>query len=403
MLIVGGAVDGAGTECVRLAQAHGLRVIVTEAEEKVAGAGRAVELADLAVPLDRRDVDGHVAWATANAQREAIVGVYCFREYAVPTTAAVAEALGLPGSPVTSALLVRDKFRCRERLRAAGFPQPRGTMCTGPDDTVAFARRVAGPWVVKPNDAHGSLGVTVVHRAEDLPAAVDALPPAHRTSFLVEEFQPGDEYSAEGVFVDGEPRVLVLTRETPIRDTIVVEELTMPAPLPADLAARARRVVEDGLRAVGLSFGTFHVEFWIDGETVVLGEVHNRPAGAPRGMSIQMIEAVTGVNVHGVVFAQLLGRTPRLDREARAGAATLLDVYAPPGRVQAGLAVETVTADPTCLGLYVSVRPGDQVPPIRQAGDMPAVLVAVGESVEDSRKNAARLADLLSLTTQPPN
>ncbi|SES03037.1 Biotin carboxylase [Streptomyces sp. yr375] len=403
LLLVGGAIEGAGTECVRLAKEYGFRVVVTETEKQLAAASGVVAQADLAVPLDRQDAEGHIAWARRQAERENITAVYGFREYAVPTTAAVADALGVPGNPPAAARLVRDKYACRERLRSHGFSQPRVVRCSSAEDARDFASRFPGPWVVKPNNAHGSLGVTVVRESAGFAAAVDALPAAHRASFLVEEYQRGTEYSAEGVFIGTDPHVLVLTTKSLLQGTVVEEELTMPAPLPQDVAGRARAAVESALRAVGLTFGAFHVEFWLDGKDIVLGEVHARPAGAPggNGMWIPMLESVTGVNVHRVVFEQLLGREPDLSRPPRAGGATLRCVFAAPGVVQPGLTAEAVTADPACLGLHVGVRPGDRVPEILNTSHMPAGLVAVGDSPKHASDNAARLAKLLSLTTVP--
>jgi hypothetical protein len=152
---------------------------------------------------------------------------------------------------------------------------------------------------------------------------------------------------APAVVEQADPHVLTLALKTPQRETVLVEEITMPAPLPP--------------------------------------------------------EAVAGVNVHGAVFEQLLDRDPVLTRRPRAGAATYRDVFAPPGVVQPGLAAEAVTSDPACLGLYVAVRPGDRLPEVRQERDMPAVLTARGDTTTESRENAQRLVELLSLTAAPPS
>ena len=402
VLIVGGAIERSGTDCVRRARECGLRVIVTGTEAQIAAAPNAVAEADLAVPLDRADVDGHIAWAQEHGAREGVVGAFCFRENAVVTTAAVAKALGVPGNPPDAARLVRHKYRCRERLRAHGFQQPRGRMCGGLDDLVAFTRQVPGPWVVKPVDAHGSTGVTVVYSVDDLPHALTVLPAAARDAFLVEEYQPGTEYSAEGVFVDGAPHVLVLTTKSLI-STVVEEALTMPAPLADDVARRVRAVVEGGLRAVGLTYGVFHVEFWIDGDDIVLGEVHSRPAGtiAGTGWWIPMVLSVTGVDMYKAVFEQLVGRRPDLTGKPRAGGATMLFVYAPPGVVQPGLTPDAAVADPACFGVHLGVSPGDRVPVVLRTADIPAGLAATGDSPEGSRANVARLASSLRLVTVP--
>src|SRR2546421_656119 len=102
-----------------------------------------------------------------------------------------------------------------------------------------------------------------------------------RSDFLIEEFQPGTEYSAEGVFVEAQPQVITLTTKHLMEeaDCFIERGHVIPALLPEPVSRRARQVVEAALRALGLVYGVFHVEFWIDGDRIGLGEVHVRPGG----------------------------------------------------------------------------------------------------------------------------
>src|SRR5438067_194504 len=101
--------------------------------------------------------------------------------------------------------------------------------------------------------------------------AYAALPERHRSDFLIEEFQSGTEYSAEGVFVEAQPQVITLTTKHLMEeaDCFIERGHVIPALLPEPVSRRARQVVEAALRALGLVYGVFHVEFWIDGDRIV--------------------------------------------------------------------------------------------------------------------------------------
>ena len=407
LLLVGGAADrqDLGVRCIRQAQARGLRVIVTDDPDGLAASSRAVAAADAVVPLDRRDVEGTVAWARAHARAHRLVGVYCFREYAVLTTAAVADALGLPGNPPAVVADIRDKYRCRERLRARGFPQPAAAICDSIAAGLAFVRaHPPGPWIVKPPDARGSLGVSRVDRPAELAAAHRWLPAEHRGRFLVECFQAGREYSAEGVFLDGRPRVLAVTEKHLIDGSFVELGHIMPAPLPAAAATGAAGTVERAVTALGLRYGQFHVELWRaedghGGHQVVLGEVHNRPGGDFLHL---LTEVVTGVEAHGVVFDQLLGRPVALEHaRPRAAAAASYHPVLPPGRLAAAPRLAEVESDPALVGPQIDIRAGDLVRPLRESADRPVCVAGTGRDPADAWITTLGLAHRLGMRVVP--
>src|SRR5262249_28557970 len=151
-------------------------------------------------------------------------------------------------------------------------------LCASEADAQAFLRETSGPWIVKPRDAMGSNGVSQVSSAANLPMALALLPDPD--TFLVEEFVTGSEFSVEGIFLGGRPRILAITAKETVSPPFFVE--TAHA-LPADLPASQRRDIEETVSAalliLGLRTGAFHVELWLTPTGVVLGEVHGRFGG----------------------------------------------------------------------------------------------------------------------------
>lgn len=405
LLILGGAVrsQGQGPRVIEQARQRGLRVLVADDAEALASNADALTGTDGTVPLHRKDVDGTVRWALAHRDRENLVAVYAYREYAMLTVASVAEALSLPGNPAKTVARIRDKHACREYLRRAGFRQPRSRRCATAAEASGFLRELGdGPWVVKPCDDRGSLGVTVLHRPEELGQAIGRLPERHRGRFLVEEFQAGQEYSVEGVFLGGRPQVLAVTEKHLLSGSTVELGHITPAPLTARATRQLAGTVTDALVELGLRFGVFHVELWKDGDTVVLGEVHNRPGG---DFIHRMVEEVCGVQLHGLVFDDLTGRTPHLPAElpvtGPGPTAAVCFTTAAPGTVTSTGELADVLARPECLAAELAVAPGDEVRPIRESADRPGCAVATAPEAQLAWQRAVSLAALLDVRTAP--
>lgn len=397
LLLLGGASPNAGLSCIRQAHARGLDVWLTDTAAHLEHAPDIVAAADRVSALDYEDLASCVAWATAQAQTTPLIGVFGFREFAMESVAAVADALGLPGNTQMAVQRVRNKFACRQHLREQGFPQPAAARCTSLEEAQRFAdAHRPGPWIVKPLASMGSEGVSLVRDAADWTHAMQHLRDDHYGSattaaapFLIETFQTGQEFSAEGVFVDGQPHVLALTEKITTGAPHFVEVgHSLPATLDAETTRAVKTTVEAALRVLGLSWGNFHVEFWLDGATVVLGEVHVRPGG---DFIHFMTEHVTELDLFGVVFDQLLGRP--LDPKSwgpRKGAAMRF-LTPPPGRVTALSGWDDVRADPQYVTGRLTLHVGDTINPLRSWTDRSSFVVATGRTTAEAIAAAERL------------
>jgi biotin carboxylase len=347
-------------------------------------------LVDEVVAFDVHRVEASQSWASGWAAD--IDAVLTFREMCVEPVAAVAEKLGVAGNERGAVRTIRTKDLCRGALRTAGFTQP---TCTVVSDAAAARRFLdgtgPGPWIVKPRDGMGSVHVTLVRRPDELTAAV--APFAGGAPFIVETFVDGPEFSAEGVLLGGVPTVLALTAKS-VGDGFVETGHRMPAPLDGATAARAGAQVEHALRAVGITHGVFHVEFWLRDGEVVLGEIHARPGG---DFLHAMVEDVRpGLELYGTLVDDLLG-APAAPLPASSGAAAAHFLVLPAGTVQAVHGWAELSADPSVLACDLAVHPGDEVRQVRSSADRHGVYVVGGADAADVDAALLRLASQLRI------
>ncbi|MDH2393714.1 ATP-grasp domain-containing protein [Streptomyces sp. HNM0663] len=346
------------------------------------------ELAALADALHRTEVDdptAAVAWARGR-RFDVVLGV---REQVQVALAEVARAVGAPGNPPEAVRTVRDKDRCRQALCEAGLPQPEFRLCSDLAEARTFLDGTTGPWIVKPRDASGSLGVRKVAAPEDLAAAVAALPA--RTGFIVEQFVEGPEYSVEGVFLRGEPRVLAVTEKKLLPPPNFVEAgHVLPADLPAGLRREFEQAVTGALGTLGLRFGVFHVELWCAADGPVLGEVHVRNGGD--WIHLMLEYAIPGLDLFGLVIDDALGSDTDAYELTPSRAAAVRFLAPPPGRVSRVVGWQDVLRHPAVLKADLTVRPGDLVGEIRESYDRAGYLVVGAETPRAAAELADRLA-----------
>jgi biotin carboxylase len=289
------------------------------------------------------------------------------------------------------------KDRCRAILGAAGFRQPAVRLCAGIDDAIAFLGSSKGPWVIKPRDQTASIGVSKIQDVSELAQAMAEL--TDKSSFLVEEFVEGREYSAEGVFIGGMPTVLAVTAKEKLPPPHFVE---IGHVLPAELEDAAREEIElttgAALIALGLGFGVFHAELWLTDDGVVMGEVHPRPGGD--WLHVLLSHAIPGLELFGLVFDDALGLPPACDLTPTRGAAARFLAPQQPGRLVRVEGWEAVLAHPAVLHAELNVDIGAELGPVCQSGDRAGVVVVGAERADLARQLAEELAASVRFITR---
>jgi biotin carboxylase len=395
LLLIGGAnplpssVDIVGLALTQ-AKARGIHTHVTHRGEMLAQTEWVNKLADQVSAVDPDNAEETVRWAASRlAEGGRFDVVLGLRDTVQDSTARSAAAAGAPGNPPEAVRRVQNKDACRTALAAAGFPQPAVRLCTTAAEALAFLGESTGPWVVKPRDGGGSIGVRKVTGRNDLASALNELP--DRNLFLVEEFVEGREFSVEGVFLDSKPKVLAVTAKETLPPPHFVE---VGHVIPAELSEKHRADIEQhvtrALTALDLRFGVFHVELWLTADGIVLGEVHPRPGGD--WLHRLMSYAIPGLDLFGLIYDDVLGR-PAKNALLPTRAAAVRFLAPPPGRITAVHGWEGVITQPGVLHAELTAGPGTIIPPMRQSGNRAGFVVVGAETPRRARRLAQKLVE----------
>lgn len=191
------------------------------------------------------------------------------------------EEAGYPLYPTARSIaLVQDKFIQKQTLAAAGLPVPRFEAVATIADVEQVAGRLGWPLLLKARrNAYDGKGNATVRSAVEAAAAWSKLGGQQGRDLFVEEFC---DFTAE--------LAVIVTRgrdgasvSYPVVETVqrshVCHLVKAPAPVPAEVAARAAEVAERAVAAVG-AIGSFGVEMFLTraGDIVVnelAPRVHN--------------------------------------------------------------------------------------------------------------------------------
>ncbi|TDB38080.1 MAG: D-alanine--D-alanine ligase [Actinobacteria bacterium] len=156
------------------------------------------------------------------------------------------EILGIPyiGSGVLASALAIDKVMSKHLFAAAGLRSPEYVALTAGEkvDHDGIAAALGDKSVVKPANEGSSVGMTIVHTASELPAAIEKAF-RHDTSVLVERFVPGVEVTV-GVLGMDEPFALPTLEIVPENEFYDYESKYVPGMsrhiIPARVSEAAR-------------------------------------------------------------------------------------------------------------------------------------------------------------------
>lgn len=245
-------------------------------------------------------------------------GVLTSCDYYLPTVAAIAAELGLPGAGRGAVADACDKYRTRQVCSAAGVAGPAFAVAEQWHEVVDAAAELGYPLVVKPIDLCGGMFVRRVEDHTQLRAAVDAIAGfpvnargQHRSPrILLEECLDGPEFSVETVTVAGQTSVIGVTDKQITGAPAFIESGHMfPAALePADTAAVAELAVA-AVTALGLDATVAHTEIKLGAQGPRLIEVNPRPAG---NRITELVRRVTGLDLTAVHAEAVAGGKPDL-------------------------------------------------------------------------------------------
>lgn len=218
-------------------------------------------------------------------------------DYDVETAAQLREHLRLPGMGTTRARYFRDKLAMRMQADAAGLTVPAFSPVFNYEQLNAFLEDVPAPWVLKPRSEAGAMGIKKLNHRDEVWHWLAELGD-EQSSFLLEQYVPGEVYHVDGIVHNGEVVFSIASKYgQPPMDVAHGGGVFITRTLPAgDAVGKELLALNERLQqALGMVQGATHTEFIRDEDgTLYFLETAARVGGANIH---EMVEAATGVNL----------------------------------------------------------------------------------------------------------
>lgn len=281
-------------ECKR----RGCRVLLLTAEKLRDATWPRESLDDTFYLPDEIPPDDIVKAVAHLARTHKIERIVALDEFDMETAATLREHLRVPGMGLTTMRYFRDKLAMRMKALDGGIRVPDFVPVVNHDDVRYYLEHVPGPWVLKPRQEASAIGIKKLNLAEELWPLLEQLGDK-QSSFLLEQFVPGEVYHVDSVVSENEVVFANVSRygKPPMNVAQgggVFTSFTVPRGSEED--AKLREINRDLIAALGLVRGVSHAEFiraHADGEFYFL-ECAARVGGAYIN---EMVEAATGINL----------------------------------------------------------------------------------------------------------
>ncbi len=242
------------------------------------------------------------------------------------------------GAGVAASALCLDKVLFKELMAAAGAPQvgyldvrEEPLPGAGREDVLEQVMRLGLPVFVKPAHLGSSLGIVKVTAEDELARAIETAF-SYDTRVIVEAAAAGVEVECAvlGTTAAERGQGAAAIASTPgeisfdsdfydfeAKYTDGGMELLVPARISDGASARVRELALEAFARTGCE-GLARVDFFVDGEEVLLNELNTMPGFTPTSVYAKLMDA------SGVPYAELVDRLCRLglERHAAVGART---------------------------------------------------------------------------------
>lgn len=228
-------------------------------------------------------------------------------DIAVPTVAYLNEKLGLRGIGTEKADLFTDKSMQRDFCRKSGITIPDYAVCETPEDAIPLLEKY-GKIVIKPIDSQSSRGVYSISTRGELEEKYgESISWSNRRKvFLAEEYIEGDEFTVDGLVVNGTHYPLCISVKEMYPNHANISRTQSYSYLSDrydyDLLRKTNKAL---IEAMGLPMGLTHSEYRSHSGKYYLVEAGARGGGS--NLSGKIVPFMSGIDNYEYLIKEALG------------------------------------------------------------------------------------------------
>ncbi|MCM1498451.1 MAG: ATP-grasp domain-containing protein [Clostridium sp.] len=228
-------------------------------------------------------------------------------DIAVPTVAYLNEKLGLQGIGMDKADLFTDKSLQRQFCREHGIMIPDFAVCETPEDALPLLEKY-GKIIIKPIDSQSSRGVYTIEGEGQLRARYrdSVVWSNRRKEFLAEEYINGDEFTVDGLVIQGHHYPLCISVKEMYPQNPNISRTQSYSYLSDkydyDLLRETNRHL---VEAIGLPMGLTHSEYKVHNGQFYLVEAGARGGGS--NLSGKIVPFMSGIDNYEYLIKEALG------------------------------------------------------------------------------------------------
>lgn len=230
-------------------------------------------------------------------------------DIAMPSVAAISEALNIPSIGSKLAALYTNKRMMRDFCKQHGFPSVAYKQCQTLLEAKTFFNSLSvKKMIIKPLDSNSSRGVHTVESEAQLEKYFEESLSFSRSLKVVlcEEYIEGTEFTVDGIVVDGKHHSMAISKKKhfPHHPNIACELYFSNSDTQFDYD-RLRQINDTYVNATGLPFGFTHAEYKFNGENFILIEIGARGGG--NYISSHIVPIMTGIDNYKILLNETLG------------------------------------------------------------------------------------------------
>ena len=355
------------------------------------------------VPLgiDFANIADSVRTIVEFAQQRPLQAILSVDDAASELAAHASAALGLLHNSPQAAEAARDKLLMRRLMADGGAPCPVFRDFRLSDDPIRLATQVTYPCVLKPLRLSGSRGVIRADNQSEFVAAFHRLKhlllnegyKEDDTAFLVEDFIPGFEVALEGLFTQGQLKVLTLFDKPDPLDGPFFEETiyVTPSRLPETTQQAIIQAVATASAALGVCNGPVHAELRVNTQGPWMLEMAGRSIG---GLCSTILEFGSGMCLEELILRHAIGEEMTLVERSSQAAGVMMIPIPRAGLLKAVYGVEEARAMPLITGVEITAKLHHSLVPLPEGASYLGFIFARGDTpaaVEEAIRRAYTL------------